>query len=304
MIICKSLNFAFFRAPKTGSTTTTFLLRLGRVWPEDAIMSYTPYGDFPEQNFISPITFMRDPLTWKPELDPNGNPITDQGIVYEYPYFAHTTPQQMVDKGIITIDELKSMNAYSFVRNPIDRMLSAAVHVVGRHATPRTILAMLDKQFPTKLHPKKRRTMGMTSIPQADYLYVNGEMVIKPILSTPFRDAVDTLCDASGIPRYAHMPRLNNRPAWKDDFEKQDFWNDEIVARYKESNAEDWRVWEELSTTGAVTPNPDYVVSDPVIHTRGLGPRGFAHIHEERVAKALHEESMRRGETPSRRRAG
>jgi hypothetical protein len=291
MIVCKSQNFAFFRAPKTGSTTTTFLLRLGRVWPEDAIMSYTPYGEFPPQNFVHPIIYRRDA---------DGRQMLDHQPVYPFPYFAHTTPTQIIDGGLITANELKAMNAYSFMRHPMERILSAAIHIIGRHANPKTVQNMLTGQFRERQPHKLRRSLGMVSIPQADYLYYNGEQVVTPLLTKPFRPAVDLVCEKAGIPRYAHMPRLNARPAWKTVFSADDFWTDEILEGYRVAFAEDWRIYDELKATGTFTPNPDYEVSNPDLHTRGLGPRGFAMSQERRLMEEA-EKEIRGKEFPQRR---
>jgi hypothetical protein len=293
MIVCKSENFAFFRAPKTGSTTTTFLLRIGRVWPDDAIMSYTPYGEFDPQNFVHPVTFFRSA---------EGDPLVASDVPpdFPYPYFAHTTAQQLVDKERLTMDEIRNMRAYSFIRHPYERVLSAAVHVVGRHANPKTVKNMLTRVLQA-VHPKQRRSLGMVAIPMADYLYVNGEIVVKPLLNSPFKDAVNFICDEGRVPRFANIPRLNARPAWKSVYAADDFWTDEIQEGFREIFAEDFRIYETLVAGKELKADPNYVVSDPKIHTQGVGPRGFAHARELQLEKEAVEAEIRRKETPDRR---
>ena len=50
MIISHRLKFAFFRVPKTGSTTMEFMLRLSDVFDQNDMLSASLQGGFPAVN--------------------------------------------------------------------------------------------------------------------------------------------------------------------------------------------------------------------------------------------------------------
>ena len=50
MIISHRHKFAFFRIPKTGSTTVAFMLRMCDVFGDDDVVTNAPVGGFPPIN--------------------------------------------------------------------------------------------------------------------------------------------------------------------------------------------------------------------------------------------------------------
>src|SRR5690606_21027612 len=125
MIISLRSRFAFFRVPRTGSTTAELLLRLSGAFNESDMMTAFAQFGLPSRNLDT--DSVRSFRRWPFES------VSDQrkGVV-EQARLGHMTPSEAVKCGLIQPGELDSMNCYAFVRNPVDRYLSAFQYFVLR----------------------------------------------------------------------------------------------------------------------------------------------------------------------------
>ena len=161
MIISHRHKFVFFRVPKTGSTTAEFMLRMCGAFNDEDIMTVLGIGQFPAVNIIDARTQMR----------------AGQEVAEAFKFGPHMTPQNVIDAGLLTLDQIREYDCYAFVREPKARHLSGCVHSIGRHSTPVLIHRLLDQT----LHPKVERTLGLLTIPQKTYFEVDGERVVTPL---------------------------------------------------------------------------------------------------------------------------
>lgn len=93
MIISHRLKFAFFRVPKTGSSTASFVLKDCNIFDKNDLTSYAKTEEQRKLNY-----------GW------------------------HTTPLQAITFNLITFEQLLEYNCFAFFRNPKDRFYSARNH--------------------------------------------------------------------------------------------------------------------------------------------------------------------------------
>ena len=94
MIISHRLKFAFFRSPKTGSTTTELILRMSGLFDDDDILSPIPRYD----------------------LD---------GTKEAHP---HVDPDEAFEKGWLTMEQAREYSMFSTLRDPFARAVSGFSH--------------------------------------------------------------------------------------------------------------------------------------------------------------------------------
>lgn len=221
MIISHRRKLAYFRVPKTGSTTVSLMLRMCGGIGEDDIASSTPVGQFPTLNCKAPIPGMID-----------GNGTVGQ----------HTTPQRALDKGLITMGQLREYRCIVFLRDPYERYLSGIMHSAGRHAQLKHIHLAINNTLPSAAGGAYKNK-GLLAIPQADYYYVNGEIISEPF---DFRDYVIStkrLIKLFGGIDFPIIPRMNAHQAWKTKWTVDEMWLDEHLKRFEATYEEDLRLY-------------------------------------------------------------
>ena len=180
MIISHSKQFAFFRNPKTGSTTASFVIRLGATFAQGDHLAAMPGFGFGKR--------MKQ-----------GDPVND-GL--------HMTPQDAIIGGLITKQQLIDYNSYAFVRDPYVRAISALIYANGRHFHPGEVEVAID------FHEQQvdlRTRMGMLMSSQKPYFHVDGDLVITPLKMGPEYVAnVRQMVDDVGGVQVPNIPRLND----------------------------------------------------------------------------------------------
>lgn len=146
MIISHRLKFAFFRSPKTGSTTTELILRMCGVFdPEvDVCSEMTRYGM--------------------------------QGDVKALP---HMSPIEAIEAGFLTIEQAREYTMYATLRDPLSRAVSVFGHAQGK-------IPAINNPEVFASEVLKSRDYGLLEKPQVDYFYVDGELVCKPVAFKDF----------------------------------------------------------------------------------------------------------------------
>ncbi len=178
MIISHRLEFAFFRIPKTGSTTTELLLRMTGLFDENDLCSGIPrYGirSFTVPEFVRPVLLRKERGMSKKEDWPIGS--------------MHTTPTEAVDQGLITEAQLNAYTCYATMRDPLDRAISAFAHHVR-------IPALIHQQGVLRKYLETEGSINnILTVPQVDYFMYNGNQVCTPLDFSDFQASVRTMID-------------------------------------------------------------------------------------------------------------
>lgn len=152
MIISHRLKFAFFRIPKTGSTTTEIILRMT--------------GLFDENDFASHLQRFRIPPINLPEFNPDMPP-------KDRPRDGHATPTDAIADGLITKAQLIEYDSYATLRDPLARSISVFAHAMGQPG----LLAPEGFKILTAEH----RDFGILERPQTEYFLIDGDQVLTPL---------------------------------------------------------------------------------------------------------------------------
>ncbi len=211
MIIDHEKEFAFFRIPKTGSTTAECVLRLTEGFGPGAIMSSTKVLQYPEQN-----------------LD------------IDHPMPQHLTPTEAIDFGLITLDQLRRYKAFAFVRDPLDRAVSSYCHKNGRFAFP--------DAFHTQISADSFTFWDILGVKQSDYFEVAGEVVLIPLLFDRFDAKMHQLIALAGGHQFKQIPRLNVSSSRRDFGETMDFIDPESERILQEHYARDFQLYKGTET--------------------------------------------------------
>lgn len=222
MIISHRHKFAFFRIPKTGTTTAQVMLRMCGAFDDTDTMTPSNVGQLDPVN----IPYGRD-------IDPI---VSMDGLRS----FNHVTPAVAIEYEMITLEQLREYDCYSFVRDPYKRHLSAICHLLGRHVTPKQVHRLLDNTLEGhEMHPKVARGIGLVGKPQVDYFFVDGEQVVEPLNFSNYQSELRRMIKRVGGIDFPLIPKFNARTAWHDAFTADEFWTDEYRERFAKTYADD-----------------------------------------------------------------
>lgn len=185
MIISHRLKFAFFRVPKTGSTTMETMLRMTGLFDDNDIAS-------PLFRFKIPGLGLGNEMVYYAERD--------QDVYKAKP---HSTPQECIDNGYITIEQLREYDCYAALRDPYDRAVSVFAQTHAR--VPETSPEMFAKKI------RAGKDYRLLEKPQADYFFVSGEEVLTPVDFRSFVSSLNTLL--ASVPgntmSFPYIPNFN-----------------------------------------------------------------------------------------------
>jgi hypothetical protein len=227
MIISHSKKFIFFRVSKTGSTTAECMLRLcGAFDLEQDVFCQTGEWELEELNL--PETPGRE-----------GRPCSTG--------WAHGTPQQLIDWGVMTLEQLREYDCYAFLRPIESRFVSGYLHNMrtGRWGTdgrygfqPRQFMERWRARY-VNFDPR-----AVIGIPQTNWYFVGDEQIVQPLDFRNYQAELRKVIDIVGGYQYPEIPRINrahqhhvvaeNRRDWAksiwDDFEEI---SKEVTTAYK-----------------------------------------------------------------------
>lgn len=203
MIISHSKQFAFFRNPKTGSTTASFFLRISADFPEGDHLTAMPGFGFGEQG-------------------------GDE--------FIHCTPQKAIDKGYITLQQLRDYKTYAYVRDPHERLISGLIYTNGRHFSPDLLGQLMDRKSEVDLRKRYSILLAL----QKDWFFVDGEQVVTPLKMGPqFVPNLRRMIDDVGGVQVPNIPPLNSKGHIRKAYPDSEWLTPRFNALVQELFAED-----------------------------------------------------------------
>lgn len=184
MIISHSKQMAFWKIPRTGSTTVELLLRLsaGLDYGQDVVAS----GHFfPDQHHNIPPTV-------PPAI--NGNPGYTR---------THLTPTEAIAFGVLTQAQYDSYQNFCIVRDPLEKLISA--HSLGMSRKTFNVTALWNSDI-------KNNLQFSVFKPQVEWL-TEGNMTTLPF--SDYVNSITTILNAFGAPIPVDIPSITRRhPHW------------------------------------------------------------------------------------------
>lgn len=167
MIISHRLKFAFFANQKTGSKAAGIMLRLSGVFNEHDILINQP--------FLATRTV---------DIRLPGYNLGDKN----WSQVNHMTPEQAINAGFITLEQLREYNCFAFLREPEERF----------HATR---ISMMRNRYGQAEYKKR---MGGVPPAQYDFFHVDDEQVVTPLDFRKYDDELRRLYYLLDAP-YRHL---------------------------------------------------------------------------------------------------
>lgn len=201
MIISHRLKFAFFRVPKTGSTTAETILRLSGAFDDNDYM--TPNLGLQSTIPEDVCEALKESFRGQMPSDVRKNPDAFETVFNNsvWSFISHLTPSDAIKHGLITLEQLREYKCYAFVRSPRDRYLSAYLQTLGSSfptAGGFQETVMNDRQFG-----------GLLVKPMVDYFLVDGERVLDPLWFGNFDNEIKKVIGEIGGFVFKEIPRLN-----------------------------------------------------------------------------------------------
>ena len=219
MIISHSKKFIFFRVAKTGSTAGEFLLRMS--------------GAFD----LTTDSFTQQHWARLPAI----NPTWPSGVSVNW---AHATPQQLIDHGVLTIQQLREYACYAFLRPMEDRFVSSCLHGMKAGNWGRLdSMGLKPEAFMKRWRRMDNLVIKGRSIvgrPQVDWFFVGDEQVVTPLNFTNYDDELKKVLASVSGHVFGEIPRLNannslpqNREEWmRGVWDQYPEVRDDINTRY------------------------------------------------------------------------
>lgn len=243
MIISHRLKFAFFRVPKCGSTTSEFMLRLSNALDDDDIMTQC-FGGFRMQNVPAELRDrivrrrqriaggnmrMLEESGGQPEALPETGEVTGINV-------AHITPAEAIGQGMITIEQLREYKCYAFLREPLDRYVSAFIFGGGPLAVPEIMLkSVLKPEF----------NLGLVEREQWKWFFVDDEQVVDPLDFSRYADELKRIIvEIGGFP-FTHIPRINPASGRMNNVPNDEYYDEEGRTLITAKFTRDIAMWEE-----------------------------------------------------------
>lgn len=212
MIISHRHQFAYFRVPKTASTGIEMMLRIcGGIDSRD-ICTPLPYFGLPGFNIPPAINY-----------DP-----TDDRFVLT----THGTPEDAVGWGLMTVAQLQTYRMFAFVREPLDRYVSAMAHAFGPH--------LFEDQAIE--HVKAGKSLKLLGRPTTKYFMNDGAPIPTEALDFDnIQTELHKMIQVIGGFAFPVIPKVNTSRGRDPDVPMMDYYDTEteqtIRTRYTEDIA-------------------------------------------------------------------
>lgn len=217
MILSPKNKFAFFRVPKTGSSTAAFFLNISRLPLEDDYTAPMPaFG-------------IGDPIVLKKQ-DPKLEEII------------HATPEIAMRHGLVTMDQLREYECFGYVRDPYARLVSGLVHGMG----PRTIPQLMESQLEDIGYEGIVKRFTVLVSKQVDYHFANGEQVLTPLLMSDYEANLRMMLKKFGGIDFPIIPHLNSRQVARSHVPKSMFITPILKSIVENHYAEDLELFNEV----------------------------------------------------------
>ena len=220
MIISHEKEFAYFRSPKTGTTSAMFYLRSCGGLTDKDIVSGMPGFDLPPVNLPVPQFPARQ---------------------------AHMTPATAVAEGLITVEQLKRYNSFCVIREPYDKMLSSFIHIVRRYCNPSSINSAINSKDGEEVLIKKA---GLLFTQQANWFKVDGELVVQPLLMEDYEINLRGMIKLIGGVSPPVMPSLNSRKETRYNHTEEEWMTTDFVRFVDAHFQEDFELYNQANQKG------------------------------------------------------
>lgn len=163
MIISHRKKFAFFANPKTGSKAAGIMLRMAGVFDENDILIRQPFVGTRTADLCLPAYNAKD--------------IPD-----------HLTPAEAIERGLITLEQMREYNCFAFLREPEERYNASRIAMVmNRHG-----------------QISNGRPLEKPHLPQYMYFVVDDEEVITALDFDDYKAGIKHMYDILDA-KYTHM---------------------------------------------------------------------------------------------------
>jgi len=225
MIISHKDKFAFFRVPKTGSSTAAMCLRMCGVFDDTLIASGTHITELPPLNMPD---FVYEKLAEARTLNTRAK--HQAQIIGQ-----HWTPMQAINMGFMTMDQMREYNVYAFIREPKQRAISAFNFANGCGGAAAQM----------RVHVRKHHFWGIAGVSQCTYFKVDGEQVVEPLDFGDYDNELHRMVDVLGGNRFSEIPKVNRTVKAGD--EKMNDYLDSHAHKVLEAHyAEDYRIYNSM----------------------------------------------------------
>jgi len=229
MLISHRMKFAFFRVPKSGSTTMEFMLRMTDAFDKDDIVTGMQVGGFKQIN------------------TPDFGALIDKGLLgrggvvdghFVPADHMHLDPSQAIEAEYITQAQLEEYTVFTCVRHPLKRYLSAFRHANRKIPDP--------GMFQTSIH--KGAKFGLLTKPTHDYLYCNGVQVADPLDFEHYLPEIQRMLACVSDFTFPVIPKMNARhgPLMNDAPTDEHYWTPELKEKVCEVFAEDVLLYDSM----------------------------------------------------------
>lgn len=201
MILSHSKKFVFLRNAKSGSTTAQVMLRMfGGFDPSVDMLSGTREWSLPPINipdsipgrtYAGPTIERADRMNWH-----------------------HSTPQQLIDRDVMTLEQLREYDCWAYVRDVKYRFISGCLHMTRGKYGPSWTHGVQPHMFLERFRAKELMFSAAEIIgrQQRDWFFVGDEQVVKPLVFEDYEKELRFLIDRIGGAQPSEIPKLNTAP--------------------------------------------------------------------------------------------
>jgi len=224
MIISPRLKFGFLRAPKTGTTTAEFMLRMTDVFTEDDIASGMPgMGQFPALT----VPCSRD-------MRLNNDPDWEKAARFG----PHMNLKVMIEELIPEVD-IAQYDVYAYLRDPYQRFISSCGHLLHAHPDIDIIWDIAKSLGNGK--------EGVLFWPQSPYFKYNGKVVTQPLDFRAYESELRHMIDRVKGVQPPIIPRMNaTGRILKSVHTFEDCWTEGAILAVERHYAEDFELYEQF----------------------------------------------------------
>lgn len=221
MILSRSKKFIFFRVAKTGSTTAEVMLRLSNAFDlsQDTLTGTRDF-ELPTVNRIN----QRYP-------DPEG--------LFEWP---HARPIDLINLGVMTLEELREYDCYAFLRPTRTRFISGYLHHMrsGHWKKWRGEYGFKPRQFMARWREDHCAFSAWEIIgrKQTEWFFVDGEQLVTPLDFNDFQNELKKVIKKVGGHEFAEIPKINRAWQVREFVDRREGWAKEIWDTQPEVRAE------------------------------------------------------------------